>query len=258
MASYDRSLYGGIDSSDVQTVADLENLKNGLRPGRNRGDGYSSLIRTREIQLEEAKLRLNQLNNQRQTGYERNRRRGNLKDQYAFDDNAFVNSESYRLADRQYKAAKDALAEVKRNSKQQSDAYKLLAAKFEADGTANMIRSRAKEQAGQGQLKRISGEVDYYNAQIKQRQSSIDNINKHLKGAKNPIAIGIAKAEADRYQKDIEDFKSKANEGTSKIRQINNKIAEIDGKSLIKKADNNARARKANKKAPKLTRKRRK
>ena len=162
------------------------------------------------------------------------------------------------MANKQYQAARDALAKLKRDSQQQSDAYKLLAAKFEADGTANRIRSRAKEEAGQGALKRISGEVDYYNAQIKQRQSSIDNINKHLKGAKNPIAIGIAKAEAARYEKDIENFKSKANEGTSKIRQINNKIAEIDGKSLIKKADNNARTRKANKKAPKLKRKRRK
>ena len=54
-------LYGGIDSSDVTTVADLENLKKGLRPGRSGGDGYSSLMRTREIQLEEAKLRLNGL-----------------------------------------------------------------------------------------------------------------------------------------------------------------------------------------------------
>jgi hypothetical protein len=252
------SLYGGLTANDIRTSEDLEKLKKGIRPNYNRGGGtHNSTIRQAELQVEEARLRLNAFNNLRQSGYESNRRDKSAGGRGRFDDNAFTNSPEYRVASRNYAATKDRLNMLKRTAEQESAGYKLLAATMEQNGQAKRIRDSEKYAI----KKNIYDNVNKAKLNTERNDSDkarIEALGKHLKDAKSLGAISSIQNDIAQRRKNIAERESETKSIKTSINKLLGDIDRIDGTSLIKKADNNARARKANKRAPKLTRKRRK
>ena len=79
----------------------------------------------------------------------------------------------------------------------------------------------------------------------------------NIKKSTDPDRISATKKAIDRYKKEISDRDAANRQTQSQINNLQGNIDKIDGKTLVRKADNNAKARKANKKVPKLNRRRR-
>ena len=235
------------------TLEDLENLKAGRSIGSSKkAAGKSSYLAQAEYRLQETETYLKILEGRKTDGI--NRLKINKYD--TFDLKKFNNSPDYQRAVKDYQTAKDDLNKRRRIENEQTAKNKLAYQRAELDGTAARIRNfeKNKIKIGIDNLAAKQRENDLVNNQYR---NQINELEGNIKKSTDPDRISATKKAIDRYKKEISDRDAANRQTQSQINNLQGNIDKIDGKTLVRKADNNAKARKANKKVPKLNRRRR-
>ena len=244
----------------TETIEQLNELKQGRVTRSYNGkivdrgyDPRARRVKDLEIRVEKARLILNDLNDQMDVAANNKKVRGGK-----YDPNAIRNNPIYEKAKKDYDIAKVDLDQARRLQRQDTNLAKLAYLQFETDGTANYIRGKEKAKH-KSVIEKQAIQATHAEEKVKFYENRLPVLKEYEKKAKpgTPGAYTL-KAEIERDTKELNNYRNILNNSRAEISKAQRSLDAVDGKSLIQGADNRARARKANKSVPKLSRKRRK